>query len=83
MIKVIHAFIWFSISKGGGTCDLINKLATAQQKRNDIVPIIFSSKNHFDKKLAMNLDKTSFILSNNLLNLFNLNLNSPSFIKNF
>ena len=83
MIRVLHAFIWFSISKGGGTCDLINKLATAQQKRNDIVPIIFSSKNHFDKKLAMNLDKTSFILSNNLLNLFNLNLNSPSFIKIF
>ena len=60
MIRVLHAFIWFSISKGGGTCDLINKLAIAQQKRNDIVPIIFSSKNHFDKKLAMNLDKTSF-----------------------
>jgi glycosyltransferase involved in cell wall biosynthesis len=83
VIRVLHAFIWFSISKGGGTCDLINKLAIAQQKRKDLVPIIFASKDYFDRKLKKNLDKTSFILSINLLNLFNLNFNSPSFIKIF
>ena len=83
MIKVLHAFIWFSISKGGGTCDLIFKLARAQQKRDDLSPIIYASRDHLDENLKKKLNQTVFILSNKFLNLFNLNLNNPSFIKIF
>ena len=83
MIKVLHAFIWFSISKGGGTCDLMYKLAKAQEKRDDLKPMIHSSNEYFDQNLKNNLKNTVFILSNKLVNLFNLNLNSPSFKKIF
>ena len=83
MIKVLHAFIWFSISKGGGTCDLMYKLAKAQEKRDDLKPIIYSSNQYFDQKLKNKLNNTVFILSNKLINLFNLNLNTPSFKKIF
>ena len=83
MIKVLHAFIWFSISKGGGTCDLMYKLAKAQEKRDDLKPMIYSSNEYFDQNLKNNLKNTVFILSNKLINLFNLNLNSPSFKKIF
>ena len=83
MIKVLHAFIWFSISKGGGTCDLIYKLAKAQEKRDDLKPIIYASNQYFDQKLKNKLNNTVFILSNKLINLFNLNLNTPSFKKIF
>ena len=81
MIKVLHAFIWFSISKGGGTCDLMYKLAKAQEKRDDLKPMIYSSNEYFDQNLKNNLKNTVFILSNKLINLFSLNLNSPSFKK--
>ena len=79
IIKVLHAFIWFSISRGGGTCDLIYKIVKSQEKESDLKPIIYASKEHLELNLVEGLKKTIFILKDNIIKLFNLNLISPAF----
>ena len=81
MIKVIHAFIWFSVKKGGGTCDLMYKIVKSQEKHSALKPGIISSSDYLDNSLVKDLGKTKFIITRKLFNLFNLNLNNPSFKK--
>ena len=83
MIRVIHAFIWFSIKKGGGTCDLVYKIVKSQEKHPSLKPSIISSSDHLDNLLVKDLSKTKFIITKKIFNLFNLNLNNPAFNKIF
>ena len=78
-IIVAHSFIWFSVKKAGGTSDLMFKLVKAQEKNKELATIVVSSDDSLDHELKMNLKKTKFIITRNLIKLFNLNyIESPN-----
>ena len=52
-MKILHAFIFFSIKHAGGTSDLMYKIAKAQKKAG-LSPIILSGDYKFDYDLAKN-----------------------------
>ena len=59
MLKVCHAYIFFSIKFAGGTSDLMYKLCKSQSKFG-LLPTIYSGDYKFDKDLAADLPKTKF-----------------------
>lgn len=60
-MKILHAFIFFSIKHAGGTSDLMFKIAKAQKKAG-LSPIILSGDYKFDYELADNLPGVEFII---------------------
>tara|TARA_Y100000748_G_C15501678_1_gene490390 strand:+ start:3898 stop:5040 length:1143 start_codon:yes stop_codon:yes gene_type:complete len=60
-MKILHAFIFFSIKHAGGTSDLMYKIAKAQKKA-DLSPIILSGDYKFDYELAKSLTGVDFII---------------------
>jgi glycosyltransferase involved in cell wall biosynthesis len=58
-MRILHAFIFFSIRFAGGTCDLIYKLAKAQV-RAGLNPIISTGDHQFDADLAGSLPGVEF-----------------------
>ena len=46
-MKILHAFVFFSIKHAGGTSDLMYKIAKAQKKAG-LSPIILSGDYKFD-----------------------------------
>lgn len=69
-IVVLHAFIWFSIKKGGGTTDLLYKILLSQQKNKQISPAVICTDDFFDEKLRKELSQTYFIKTKPFYNLF-------------
>lgn len=59
MLKVCHAYIFFSIKFAGGTSDLMYKLCKSQSKFG-LEPTIYSGDYKFDDELAADLSKTNF-----------------------
>lgn len=60
-MKILHAFIFFSIKHAGGTSDLMYKIAKAQNKAG-LSPIILSGDYKFDHGLAKKLEGVDFII---------------------
>jgi glycosyltransferase involved in cell wall biosynthesis len=73
IISVAHPFIWFSIRKAGGTSDLMFKLIKAQENNSTIKPLIVTSSDNLDYSLKSKLKKTTFIVTKNIIKIFNLN----------
>jgi glycosyltransferase involved in cell wall biosynthesis len=61
MIKVLHAYIFFSIKFAGGTSDLMFKIAKNQQKTN-VQPSIITGDYQIDYDLIKQLPLTDFII---------------------
>lgn len=61
MIKVLHAYIFFSIKFAGGTSDLMFKIAKNQQKTN-VQPSIITGNYQIDYDLIKQLPDTEFII---------------------
>tara|TARA_B100001250_G_scaffold414509_1_gene453421 strand:+ start:1281 stop:2423 length:1143 start_codon:yes stop_codon:yes gene_type:complete len=59
-MKILHAFIFFSIKHAGGTSDLMYKIAKAQKKAG-LSPIILTGDYKFDNDLAKQLPGVDFI----------------------
>lgn len=60
-MKILHAFVFFSIKYAGGTSDLMYKIAKAQKKAG-LSPIILSGDYKFDSDLAASLDGVEFVV---------------------
>tara|TARA_B100000787_G_scaffold170034_1_gene163555 strand:- start:1048 stop:2190 length:1143 start_codon:yes stop_codon:yes gene_type:complete len=60
-MKILHAFVFFSIKHAGGTSDLMFKIAKAQKKAG-LSPIILSGDYKFDYELADNLHGVDFVI---------------------
>jgi glycosyltransferase involved in cell wall biosynthesis len=60
-MKILHAFVFFSIKHAGGTSDLMYKIAKAQKKAG-LSPIILSGDYRFDHDLAGSLKGVDFII---------------------
>ena len=60
-MKILHAFIFFSIKHAGGTSDLMYKIAKAQKKAG-LSPVILSGDYKFDYDLAKKLKGVDFII---------------------
>ncbi|MAV82236.1 MAG: hypothetical protein CMI90_02075 [Pelagibacteraceae bacterium] len=60
-MKILHAFIFFSIKHAGGTSDLMFKIAKAQKKAG-FSPIILSGDYKFDHELADQLQGVDFMV---------------------
>ena len=60
-MKILHAFIFFSIKHAGGTSDLMYKIVKAQNKAG-LSPIILSGDYKFDHGLAKKLEGVDFII---------------------
>ncbi len=60
-MRILHAFIFFSIKHAGGTSDLMYKIAKAQKKAG-LSPIILSGDYKFDYDLAKKLKDVDFII---------------------
>ena len=58
-MKILHAYLFFSIRFAGGTCDLMFKLAKAQKKQG-LYPAIYCGDYKFDNSLAEKLIGTRF-----------------------
>lgn len=58
-MRVLHAFIFFSIKFAGGTCDLMYKLVKAQAKAG-LKPIINAGNHQFDAELAATIPEVEF-----------------------
>ncbi len=58
-MKIVHAFLFFSIKFAGGTSDLMFKICKAQEKQKHN-PIIYTGSYKFDRELASQLSKTRF-----------------------
>lgn len=61
VIKVLHAYIFFSIKFAGGTSDLMFKIAKNQQKTN-VKPSIITGDYKLDRNLMKSLPNTQFIV---------------------
>lgn len=66
MLKVCHAYIFFSIKFAGGTSDLMYKICKSQSKYG-LKPTIYSGDYRFDPELAKKLPGTSFKVLPSLL----------------
>ncbi len=60
-MKILHAYLFFSIKFAGGTSDLMYKICKAQVKHNH-KPLIYSGNYKFDKELAKSLTGTKFVV---------------------
>tara|TARA_Y200000002_G_scaffold359812_1_gene344455 strand:- start:866 stop:2008 length:1143 start_codon:yes stop_codon:yes gene_type:complete len=60
-MKILHAFVFFSIKHAGGTSDLMYKIAKAQKKAG-LFPIILSGDYKFDYELADQLNGVEFMI---------------------
>lgn len=58
-MKILHAYLFFSIKFAGGTSDLMYKIAKAQEKQG-VNPAILSGNYKFDEELASELTLTRF-----------------------
>lgn len=58
-IRVLHAFVFFTIRFAGGTCDLIYKIVKAQN-RAGLKPIVSSGSYNFDAELAASVSEVEF-----------------------
>ena len=56
-MNVIHVFLFFSISRGGGTTWLITEIAKGQTKYTDVRPSIHSGSYEFDSNLENEVSK--------------------------
>ena len=65
-MKILHAFVFFSIKHAGGTSDLMYKIAKAQ-KKDGLSPIILSGDYKFDYDLADSLKGVDFIICKSYL----------------
>lgn len=59
MLKVCHAYLFFSIKFAGGTSDLMFKLCKAQAKQG-LQPTIYTGDYKFDHELAAKLKNVNF-----------------------
>lgn len=60
-MKVLHAYVFFSIKHAGGTSDLMYKIAKAQKKAG-LSPVILSGDYKFDYELADSLKGVDFVI---------------------
>jgi glycosyltransferase involved in cell wall biosynthesis len=60
-MKILHAFVFFSIKHAGGTSDLMYKIAKAQKKAG-LSPVILSGDYKFDHDLAGSLAGVDFVI---------------------
>ena len=65
-MKVLHSFLFFSISYAGGTSDLMFKILKAQAKAGDI-PVLLTGSYKFDQKLFSDLENVEIIKSKSML----------------
>ena len=77
-MKILHAFVFFSIKHAGGTSDLMFKIAKAQKKAG-LSPIILSGDYKFDYELADNLQGVDFVICKSFFDKFGFSL-MPSMI---
>jgi glycosyltransferase involved in cell wall biosynthesis len=77
-MKILHAFVFFSIKHAGGTSDLMFKIAKAQKKAG-LSPIILSGDYKFDYELADNLEGVDFVICKSFFDRFGFSL-MPSMI---
>lgn len=77
-MKVLQAYIFFSIKFAGGTSDLMFKLCKALQKK-DIKNTILCGSYKFDKNLSLKLKKTEFKVFNSYLDKFGFSI-TPGYI---
>ena len=77
-MKILHAFVFFSIKHAGGTSDLMFKIAKAQKKAG-LSPIILSGDYKFDYELAGNLQGVDFVICKSFFDKFGFSL-MPSMI---
>ena len=66
-MRILHAFIFFSIRFAGGTCDLIYKLAKVQACAG-LKPIISTGDYKFDAELSESLTGVEFWVERSWLN---------------
>ena len=77
-MKILHAFVFFSIKHAGGTSDLMFKIAKAQKKAG-LSPIILSGDYKFDYELADNLHGVDFVICKSFFDKFGFSI-MPSMI---
>lgn len=77
-MKILHAFVFFSIKHAGGTSDLMFKIAKAQKKAG-LSPIILSGDYKFDYELAGNLQGVDFVICKSFFDKFGFSI-MPSMI---
>ena len=65
-MKILHAYLFFSIRFAGGTSDLMFKIAKAQEKQG-LNPIVYSGDYKFDYDLSRQLPKTRFKVINSFM----------------
>lgn len=65
-MKVLHSFLFFSISYAGGTSDLMFKILKAQAKAGD-TPVLLTGSYKFDQKLFSDLENVEIIKSRSIL----------------
>ena len=72
-MKILHVFLFFSVKFGGGTCDLIYKLARAQRQRGHEVTV-YTSDFNLDQAYADSLEGVTVKPFRSLLNSLRLYL---------
>lgn len=61
-MRILHAFIFFSIKHAGGTSDLMYKIVKAQAKAG-LKPLVLSGSYKYDEELAESLTGVEFIVT--------------------
>ena len=77
-MKIVQAYIFFSIKFAGGTSDLMYKLSKALEKKN-VDNTILCGSYKFDNILASKLKKTKFAVCNSYLDKYGFSI-TPGYI---
>jgi glycosyltransferase involved in cell wall biosynthesis len=72
-MKVLHAFLFFSIRYAGGTSDLMYKIVKAQSKAG-LKPVILSGDYKFDDELASSLTGVDFVVCKSFFDRFGFSI---------